>query len=53
MNEEGGSGGEEPEDPNKGPNGKPLVETATEIQTESNLEAEDEYGNPVNSTKRI
>ena len=47
MNEEGGSGGEEPEDPNKGPNGKPLVETATEIQTESNLEAEDEYGNPV------
>ena len=52
MNEEGGSGGEEPEDPNKGPNGKPLVETATEIQTESNLEAEDEYGNPVNSVPK-
>ena len=51
MNEEGGSGGEEPEDPNKGPNGKPLVETATEIQTESNLEAEDEYGNPVTVPK--
>ncbi len=43
----GGSGGDEPEDPTTGPNGKPLVETATEIQTESNLEAEDEYGNPV------
>ena len=43
----GSSGTQEPEDPNKGPNGKPLVETATEIQTESNLEAEDEYGNPV------
>ena len=43
----GGSGIDEPEDPTTGPNGKPLVETATEIQTESNLEAEDEYGNPV------
>ena len=52
MNNESGTGGggttpEEPEEPPTGPNGKPLVETATEIQTESNLEAEDEYGNPV------
>ena len=47
----GGSGGDEPEDPTTGPNGKPLVETATEIQTESNLEAEDEYGNPVTVPK--
>ena len=38
---------EKPENPPKGPNGKPLIETATEIQTESNLEAEDKYGNPV------
>ena len=43
----GTGGGSTPDDPTKGPNGKPLVETATEIQTESNLEAEDEYGNPV------
>ena len=52
MNNESGTGGggttpEDPEEPPTGPNGKPLVETATEIQTESNLEAEDEYGNPV------
>ncbi len=52
MNNESGTGGEgitpeDPEEPETGPNGKPLVETATEIQTESNLEAEDEYGNPV------
>ena len=37
----------EPEDPTTGPNGKPLVETLTEIQTENNVEAEDKYGNPV------
>ena len=43
----GTGGGSTPDDPTKGPNGKPLVETATEIQTESNLEAEDKYGNPV------
>ena len=47
VNGQVGGGTEEPEDPTTGPNGKPLVETATEIQTESNLEAEDEYGNPV------
>mgnify|MGYP000232865928 CR=1 FL=1 len=44
---DGGDAPEKPENPPKGPNGKPLVETATEIQTESNLEAEDKYGNPV------
>ncbi len=43
----GGSGTEEPEDPTKGPNGKPLVDTITEIQTGNNVEAEDKYGNPV------
>ena len=42
-----GSGGEEPEDPNKGPNGKPLIDTITEIQIGNNVEAEDKYGNPV------
>ena len=47
----GGSGTGEPEDPTTGPNGKPLVETVTEIQTEDNLEAEDEYGNPVTVPK--
>ena len=48
-NSEAGGGDipEEPEDPTKGPNGKPLVETITEIQTENNVEAEDKYGNPV------
>ena len=43
----GGSGTEEPEDPTTGPNGKLLVDTITEIQTENNLEAEDKYGNLV------
>ena len=38
---------DKPEKPNEGPNGKPLVDTITEIQTESNIEAEDRYGNPV------
>ena len=47
VNGQVGGGGTIPEEPTTGPNGKPLVETATEIQTESNLEAEDEYGNPV------
>ena len=51
VNGQVGGGTEEPEDPTTGPNGKPLVETATEIQTESNLEAEDEYGNPVTVPK--
>ena len=46
-----GGGDEEPEDPTTGPNGKPLVGTATEIQTEDNLEAEDEYGNVVTVPK--
>ena len=49
----GSSGTQEPEDPNKGPNGKPLVDTVTEIQTEDNLEAEDEYGNPVTVPKEF
>ena len=35
------------EDSTKGPNGKPLVDTIVEIQTERNVEAEDKYGNPV------
>ena len=47
VNGQVGGGDEEPEDPTKGPNGKPLVETVTEIQEGSNLEAEDKYGNPV------
>ena len=34
-----------------GPNGKPLVETLTEIQTNNNVEAEDKYGNPVTVPK--
>ena len=51
VNGQVGGGGTIPEDPTTGPNGKPLVETATEIQTESNLEAEDEYGNPVTVPK--
>ena len=44
-------GGTTPENPTIGPNGKPLVETLTEIQTENNVEAEDEYGNPVTVPK--
>ena len=42
-----GGGDETPQDPTKGPNGKPLVETLTVIQSGNNVEAEDEYGNPV------
>ncbi len=51
MNDNSETGGgnipEEPEDPTKGPNGKPLVDTITQIQTGNNVEAEDKYGNPV------
>ena len=43
----GGSETDEPEEPTEGPNGKPLVDTITEIQTGNNVEAEDKYGNPV------
>ncbi len=43
----GGSGTDEPENPTTGPNGKPLVDTITEIQTGNNVEVEDKYGNPV------
>lgn len=34
-----------------GPNGKPLVEKLTEIQTSNNVEAEDKYGNPITVPK--
>ena len=34
-----------------GPNGKPLIETLTEIQTNNNVEAEDKYGNSVTVPK--
>ena len=46
-----GDGDEEPENPTIGPNGKPLVDTVIEIQTEDNLEAEDKYGNKVTVPK--
>ena len=51
VNGQVGGGTEDPEDPTKGPNGKPLVDTVTEIQTEDNLEAEDTYGNVVTVPK--
>ena len=47
VNGQVGGGDDTPEDPNKGPNGKPLVDTITEIQTGENIQAEDKYGNPV------
>ena len=34
-----------------GPNGKPLVETLTEIQINNNVEAEDKYGNQITVPK--
>ncbi len=34
-----------------GPNGKPLVEKLTEIQTSNNVEAEDKYGNTITVPK--
>ena len=51
VNGQVGGGEETPEEPTEGPNGKPLVDTITEIQTENNIEAEDKYGNPVTVPK--
>ena len=44
-------GGENNQEETTGPNGKPLVETLTEIQIDNNVEAEDKYGNQITVPK--